>query len=222
MQLDLESWLQEYLRSVRDLFGDRIWFLGLQGNYARGEATQNSDIDVVLILDQAAPQDLLRYSAMLDQLPLRDKVCGFVSGKEELFCWEGSDLFQFCQDTKPLYGSLAELWQKISPEDCSRAVKIGLCNLYHMGAHNLIHEKDAGILRGLYKTALFTLRAMGYQQTGVYARELQKLEQQLAAPSDQEIFQQAKLLKTQPQLAEEEFEQFSGQLLVWASHHLRT
>ena len=32
---------------VRKEFGERVFFLGLQGSYRRGEATEQSDIDVV-------------------------------------------------------------------------------------------------------------------------------------------------------------------------------
>ena len=46
---------------------------------------------------------------MLDSLPDRELICGFLSGKEELLNWEPSDLFQFYYDTKPLKGCLDEL-----------------------------------------------------------------------------------------------------------------
>ena len=42
------------------------------------------DIDAVLILDEFTPEDLRRYRHMLDTLPEREKICGFVSGREEL------------------------------------------------------------------------------------------------------------------------------------------
>ena len=69
-----------------------MWFIGLQGSYARGEATETSDIDVVFILDELRANDLKIYSDMLDALPNRELVCGFVSGKAELYGWESSDL----------------------------------------------------------------------------------------------------------------------------------
>lgn len=63
-------------------FENRIWFVGLQGSYARGEATESSDIDVVVILDELAANDIYKYSEMLDTLPYRERICGFLSGKE--------------------------------------------------------------------------------------------------------------------------------------------
>ena len=49
--IDIKSWLDEFLKALSDTFAERICFVGLQGSYGRGEATENSDIDVVVILD---------------------------------------------------------------------------------------------------------------------------------------------------------------------------
>ena len=47
------------LAATRELFGERLWFVGLQGSYGRGEATDTSDIDVVsLFLDTLNIDDL--------------------------------------------------------------------------------------------------------------------------------------------------------------------
>lgn len=78
--IDIKKWVEEYLIRAKDLFGERLVFVGLQGSYGRGEATENSDIDVVLILDEVKPGDLSEYGKMLDTLAHRSKVCGFVSG----------------------------------------------------------------------------------------------------------------------------------------------
>ena len=43
-----------------------LLFVGLQGSYARGEATEASDIDVVVVLDELYFADLLKYRDMLD------------------------------------------------------------------------------------------------------------------------------------------------------------
>ena len=43
--------MQNFLQALNETFRDRVWFVGLQGSFARGEATETSDIDVVVILD---------------------------------------------------------------------------------------------------------------------------------------------------------------------------
>ena len=75
--VDISSWMDAFLLAAEDTFGDRVWFVGLQGSYARGEATKSSDIDVVFILDALTAADIQAYDAMLDTLAHREKVCGF-------------------------------------------------------------------------------------------------------------------------------------------------
>ena len=82
--IEIEKWMKVFLQTLDAHFGKRIWFVGLQGSYSRGEATQTSDIDIVVILDELTPADIRTYSAMLDTLPNRELICGFLSGKEEI------------------------------------------------------------------------------------------------------------------------------------------
>ena len=103
---DLDRWLDKYIEAVDAAFGARIVFIGLQGSYARGEANEGSDIDVVLILNSLTLDDLTLYKNAIAGLKERTKICGFVSGTEELKAWDKADLFQFCRDTKALYGDL--------------------------------------------------------------------------------------------------------------------
>ena len=107
--IDISSWMTGFLLRLEECFGDRVWFVGLQGSYGRGEATETSDIDVVVIFDELCAADIKAYNDMLDTLPHRELICGFLSGKDELLNWEPSDLFQFCHDTTPIKGSLDEV-----------------------------------------------------------------------------------------------------------------
>lgn len=66
--IDMTVWMPEFLQALRETFGSRIWFVGLQGSYGRGEATETSDIDVVVILDELSAADIQSYHAMLDTL----------------------------------------------------------------------------------------------------------------------------------------------------------
>lgn len=84
MKFSISAWMAEYQEKVEEIFGNRIWVIGLQGSYGRNEASEQSDIDVVLILDQVSAEDQHTYEKVLDSLPAREKICGFVSGKEEL------------------------------------------------------------------------------------------------------------------------------------------
>ena len=73
MSFQIYNWLEKYVHEVVSTFGYRIWFIGVQGSYARGEATEDSDIDIVLILDTLLPADLRIYRGMLNRLPYREE-----------------------------------------------------------------------------------------------------------------------------------------------------
>lgn len=166
--IDISVWINTFLEALNKTFADRVWFVGLQGSYGRGEATQSSDIDMVVILDELSAQDIGRYNEMLDSLSYRELTCGFLSGKDEIRNWEPSDLFQFYFDTKPIQGSLDELSPLIDTAAVTRAIKIGVCNIYHGCVHNMLYEKSEEILRGLYKAASFVVQAICFVQTGNY------------------------------------------------------
>jgi len=173
--IELDAWLDRFLMVLKETFADRVWFVGLQGSYARGEATETSDIDPVVILDELLAGDIAQYRAMLDTLPSRELVCGFLSGKRELLNWEPSDLFQFYYDTKPVQGSLDGLLPFLDDETVDRAIKIGVCNIYHGCVHNMLHGRNEKALKGLYKSASFVVQAMAFRQTGKYIMRQKEL-----------------------------------------------
>ena len=173
--IEISSWMDKFVGVLEERFGDRVWFVGLQGSYGRCEATENSDIDVVVILDELIAQDIKAYNAMLDTLPNRELICGFVSGKKELLHWEPSDLFQFYHDTTPIKGSLDELLVLIDGDAIERAIKIGACNVYHGCVHNMLHEKSEEILKDLYKAASFVVQAIYFKETGSYIKSKKEL-----------------------------------------------
>ena len=166
--VDITAWMKNFLKSLNETFANRVWFVGLQGSYGRGEATETSDIDVVVILDELSAMDIQTYNDMLDTLSHRDLICGFLSGKSEVLNWEPSDLFQFCHDTTPIQGSLDEVMAVIDESVVNRAIKIGTCNIFHGCVHNMLYEKSEDILRGLYKSASFVVQAIVFKQTGNY------------------------------------------------------
>lgn len=184
--VDIRTFTDGFLQALDKDFGKRVWFVGLQGSYGRGEATETSDIDVVVILDELSATDIESYNAMLDTLPQRELICGFLSGKNELLHWEASDLFQFYYDTTPIKGSLDELLSVIDEEAVGRAIKIGACNIYHRCVHNMLHEKSEQILRGLYKSASFVVQAIAFKQTGKYVKH-QKDLLRVVSPDEQAV-----------------------------------
>ena len=181
--IDITAWMENFLQALDKTFADSVWFVGLQGSYGRGEATEASDIDIVVILDELSAADIQIYNDMLDTVSHREKICGFLSGKKEILNWEPSDLFQFCNDTTPLKGSLDEVVALVDDSGVDRAIKIGACNIYHGCVHNMLYEKSEDILRGLYKAASFVVQAIAFKQKGKYVRFQKEL---LTVVSDDE------------------------------------
>ena len=197
---------------LRETFPERIAFLGLQGSRGRGEEAEDSDIDVVVVLDHLAPEDIRCYRAMLDTLPDRVLICGFLSGWEELRRWEPSDLFQFCHDTTPIIGSLDALLRGIAPEDVARAVRIGACNIYHGCVHTLCHGRDEEHLKALFKAAVFVLQALHFRRTGTYLRHSADLLRALDGEDARVLDTAIRLKAGQPV----EFEPMAELLFQWA------
>lgn len=207
--IDIGSWTEQLLHKAEEVFGERLWFVGLQGSYARGEATATSDIDIVVILDDLSFSDIQKYNSILNLLPYRELACGFLSGKEELLNWEPSDLFQFYYDTVPLLGNLDELLGLLDVSVIDRAIKIGACNVYHGCVHNMLYEKNDEILRGLYKSATFVTQARAFKLTGGY---IKKRDELLELP-DGEIVKISSDLKNGEKVV---FDEMSQKLFEWS------
>ena len=210
--IEISSWMDKFIQALEESFGKRVWFVGLQGSYGRGEATETSDIDVVVIFDELTEQDIQSYNAMLDTLPNRELICGFVSGKEEILNWEASDLFQFYHDTTPIKGSLDELLVLIDDTVIDRAIKVGACNIYHGCVHNMLHEKSEEILKGLYKSASFVVQAICYQETGCYIKSQKDLLEKVSS-GERRIVENFLSLKNGGTV---DFQEMSTTLFVWA------
>ena len=212
--IEINVWMQQFLAALDETFEDRVWFAGLQGSYGRGEATQASDIDMVVILDELCAADVQLYNSMLDTLPHRELLCGFLSGKRELLHWDASDLFQLYYDTTPIRGSLDALLPLLDETAVRRAIRLGVCNLYHGCVHNMLYDKSENILRGLYKSASFVVQAICFQQTGRYVRHQNELLSMVEA-DEQIILETFLRLKNG---GEVQFQEMSEILFAWCKH----
>ncbi|MBP3573477.1 MAG: nucleotidyltransferase domain-containing protein [Prevotella sp.] len=210
--IDINVWMNDFLQKLNVVFANRVWFVGLQGSYGRGEATETSDIDVVVILDELNASDIPTYQDMLDTLPHRELICGFVSGKDEILNWEPSDLFQFYHDTTAIKGSLDDLLPLIDQVAIDRAIKMGACNIYHGCVHNMLHEKSEDILKGLYKAASFVVQAIVFKQTGNYIKHQSQLLQ-VASTEERMIIETFLKYKNGEAV---DFNEASRMLFVWS------
>lgn len=210
--IEIQDWMNQFLKVLEENFAGRIWFVGLQGSYGRGEATEQSDIDTVVILDQLNAADLKVYRDMIDTLPHQELICGFLSGKEEILHWDPAELFQFYYDTTPIQGTLDALLARIDAAAVEWAIHSGACQIYHGCVHNMLYEKSDAVLRELYKSASFVVQAIAFRTVGKYIK-FQKDLQKVITGRDAAVVSVFHKLKNGGAV---EFAAMSETLLEWA------
>lgn len=211
----MDKWLEEYVGCVKDCFHDRIKFIGIQGSYARGEATDSSDIDVVLLLNTFSYDDLKAYENAIKDMECREKICGFISGIREIENWNRADLFTFYYDTKPIYGSMDRLGALIEQSDISDAINREACDIYHLCVHNGIHEKSSEMLKALFKKAVFVLKAKHFCKTGIYIQS--KSDMMKIFDGEDKVI----LAFSMKNIQESDFEEGTKILMEWASNQIK-
>ena len=211
--VDIKVWMGELAENLTGRFGDRLLFLGLQGSYGRGEAGEDSDIDVVTVLDRVELADLDEYRAAVRGMPEGEKACGFLCGAAELKSWPKYDLCQLARDVRAYRGELGPLLPPLGREDLAQAAAIGASGIYHAAVHTYLYApKDnwPGFLKEAHKGAFFALRALYELRTGESVRAKRDLLPRLSG-DEREILAYS-LLHTQ-----EEPEATFARLLRWSA-----
>lgn len=163
MVFDIQEWLEELTKKLFDTFEGRIKFIGLQGSYKRNEATDSSDVDVIVILDKITVEDLQSYNKIIQSMPFKEKACGFVSGLDEIYNWPKYELFQLFNDTVSLYGEFKDFVPLIKRTDAIPAVQTNIANLYHMLSHCYLFDNNLiDILKLGYKNVFYILQTEYY------------------------------------------------------------
>ena len=211
--VDIKVWMGELAEKLTGRFGDRLLFLGLQGSYGRGEAGEDSDIDVVTVLDRVELADLDEYRGAVRGMPEGEKACGFLCGAAELKSWPKYDLCQLARDVRAYRGELGPLLPPLGREDLAQAAAIGASGIYHAAVHTYLYApKDnwPGFLKEAHKGAFFALRALYELRTGESVRAKRDLLPRLSG-DEREILAYS-LLHTQ-----EEPEAAFARLLRWSA-----
>ena len=176
--VNIENWMEGLAGKLADQFGPRLLFLGLQGSYGRGEAGEDSDIDVVTVLDRVELSDLDAYRAVVRQMPEGEKACGFLCGAAELKGWPKYDLCQLARDVRPFQGEWEPLLSDMGRNDLADAAAVGASELYHAAVHTYLYasqEEWPGFLKASEKSAFFVLRALHELRTGENVRAKREL-----------------------------------------------
>ena len=168
---DLNEYLRELISACKAAFGGRLLYVGLQGSYLRNEAKEDSDIDVMVILDDFSVADMNVYRGILKKIGHFEKSCGFICGRNEMTRWNPLEVCQLKNTTKDLYGSLSDYLPDASTEDEINYVKFCLGNLYHELCHRYVHadcKRNAAEFRSTCKGLFFLIQNLHYLESGEF------------------------------------------------------
>ena len=129
--IDINNYIARLTDLLKQQFGSRLLYVGLQGSYLRGEATESSDIDIMVVIDGLDMSDLAAYRSAIESLEHFDKSCGFICSKADLANWNPLEICHLLNTTKDHLGVLAELIPAYTREDIKNFIKMSVNNLYH-------------------------------------------------------------------------------------------
>ena len=170
--VNIEAYISRLIDLLKDQFGARLIYVGLQGSYLRGEATDSSDIDIMVIIDDLSVTDLTAYRGIIRSMEHSDKSCGFICGREDLANWNPLEILNLVNSTRDHFGVLQELVPTYTEGDVRNFVKLSVNNLYHEICHRYIHSGNYTSiekLAGTYKGVFFVLQNLTYLRRGVFA-----------------------------------------------------
>ena len=169
--VNIENYISQLRQLLQRQYGERLVYVGLQGSYVRGEATDKSDIDIMVVIDNLSVPDLDCYRSIVLSLEESDKSCGFICSKADLANWNPLEICHLLNCTKDYYCALETLVPTYTECDIRNFVKISINNLYHEICHRYIHgdrEGNAANLPISYKGVFFILQNLYFLEHGEY------------------------------------------------------
>ena len=165
----IDKYIDDLIDALKNAFGERLMYIGLQGSYLRNEETKNSDIDIMAVIDNISVEDLRTYQKVLVSIGNFDKSCGFICGKADLKHWNPLEIYHLLNTTKDYYGELKKLVPSYTIEDERNYVKLSLNNLYHEICHRYVHadrEYNISKLPITCKSIFFIMQHLYYLSSG--------------------------------------------------------
>lgn len=197
VQSDVDKWLNEFLKGLFNLFGERLVFAAHHGSWARGEARPDSDIDVFVVLDQIDKVDLSVYKKLVcsmsdDKCP----VSTFLGSMDELRVWPRYELIQCWYGIKVLHGTLDNLVEKPGNDDFIEDIRVKATTNLHAARHYMLHPHDLEVVvHRLYypfKECFYAMQSWLLLTTGKYYPRKVEMLAVLPDSDDKEIVRVAK------------------------------
>lgn len=191
--VNIENYISVLTDQLRERFDARLLYVGLQGSYLRGEATESSDIDIMVIIEDLSVSDLDAYRAIIESMEHFDKSCGFLCSKADLANWNPMEMCTLLNGTRDYYGVLRDFVPAYTEQDVRNFVKMSLNNLYHEICHRYLHassDDNVNCLPFTYKGVFFILQNLYYLKHGRFiATKTELLE--LLDGKDRAVMQRA-------------------------------
>ena len=181
--IDIEDYLQKLIGACKNTFRERLLYVGLQGSYMREEATDESDIDVMILLEDFSVADMDAYRRILKKIGEYEKSCGFICGRNEMLLWNPLEVCQLRHTTKDVFGELKDFLPPAARQDEINYVKLSLGNLYHELCHRYIHsnrERNIMAFRGTCKNAFFLIQNLLFLERGSFVVRKGELKKQVS------------------------------------------
>lgn len=180
--INVHNYLNLLIELLIHHFGSRLLYVGLQGSYLRDEATSNSDIDIMVIIDGLGVSDLDIYRNIIHSLPHAEKSCGFICSKTDLENWNPLEIAHVLNGTKDYYGVLIDYLPPFDENDIRNFIKLSVNNLYHEICHRYIHdttESNFTHLPAAFKCTFYILQNLYYLTSQEYISTKSELLQVL-------------------------------------------
>lgn len=167
--LDANAYISQFTACLQQKYGARLLYVGLQGSYLRGEATEHSDLDLMVVVEGLSVPDLDAYRDVIQSVGEPEKACGFICSREDLAHWNPLELCHLLHSTKDYYGQLAPLLPPYTQENLRDYIKLSINELYHALCHRYLHasqEANRAALPAAYKPVFFILQDLYYLEHG--------------------------------------------------------
>ncbi|MCI9542446.1 MAG: nucleotidyltransferase domain-containing protein [Lachnospiraceae bacterium] len=165
----IDEYIDNLIILLKDVFSERLIYIGLQGSYLRHEETKNSDIDIMVVINNLSVEDLKIYQKALVSVGNFDKSCGFICSKADLENWNPLEICHLLNTTKDYYGELKKLVPVYTIEDEKNYVRLSLNNLYHEICHRYVHaDREYNVLKLpiTCKSVFFIIQHLYYLSSG--------------------------------------------------------
>ena len=213
--MDIDVWMNDLIDQLKTEFKERLVLVGLQGSRARDEQREDSDIDIVVVIEDLNADDLASYRSVIQKMPHAELACGFIGSPDVLAAWPRHDVFNLANDTDIRYGSFDFMDAEFPAEEAKLAADACASEIYHALCHTAVFEPNMlpDLLQGCLKSAFFGIRAKHFAQTGEFVNSRAQLLN--LANSDEK-----KLLQAYDGNVQMDDQELARRLFQWSNNEL--